>query len=58
MDFYNELLKALTTDDIDTKEQIVQQALAYCNKNEVITKKEGIILFCDEIKKLGAKECE
>jgi len=41
MDFYNELLKALTTDDIDTKEQIVQQALAYCNQNEVITKKEG-----------------
>ncbi len=40
MDFYDLLYKALTTDDITIKEDVVLKALAYCNENEVREKEE------------------
>jgi uncharacterized ferritin-like protein (DUF455 family) len=40
MDFYDLLYKALTTDDITIKEDVVLQALAYCNENEVREKED------------------
>jgi uncharacterized ferritin-like protein (DUF455 family) len=35
MDFYKVLEEAITSDDIDVKERLTLQALAYCNENEV-----------------------
>jgi len=40
MDFYDLLYKALTTDDISIKEDVVLKTLAYCNENEVREKEE------------------
>ncbi len=35
MNFYTQLEQAITSDDIDVKEQLTAQCLAYCNENEV-----------------------
>ncbi len=35
MDFYRELERAITSDDIAFKEQVTRECLAYCNQNEV-----------------------